>query len=201
MREPENIRAVEALNIDYMGFIFYPRSPRFVRDNAAAMEAICRCGKKKVGVFVNETAENILQKAELYRLDYLQLHGTESPGICGFLNAEGYRIIKSFSVGPAVDFEEANRYQGCVDYLLFDTKSAGYGGSGKRFEWSLMHKYNGNIPFLLSGGLAPDCLQDIFLFNHPKFAGVDLNSGFEISPALKDVEKLRDYSIKIRNYF
>lgn len=199
MREPENIREVEALDIDCMGFIFYPRSPRFVSDDATTLDAIRRCSRKKVGVFVDETAESIRQKAALYRLDYLQLHGAESPEICRALRTEGYGVIKSFSVGAITDIEKTDRYRENVDYLLFDTKSAGYGGSGERFDWSLLNEYTGNIPFLLSGGLSPDCLTDILRFRHPQFAGVDLNSGFEISPALKDVVKLRDFSTALRN--
>jgi phosphoribosylanthranilate isomerase len=200
MRNPENICAVETLDIDLMGFIFYPRSPRFVHGDAATIEAIRRCRKRKAGVFVDETPENMLETAALYRLDCLQLHGTESPDLCNFLRTKGYGIIKSFPVGSTAELENTDNYRTCVDYLLFDTKSAAYGGSGKRFDWSLLNGYAGNIPFLLSGGLSPDCLQDVLRFRHPRFAGIDLNSGFETSPALKDVEKLKDYLTNIQKH-
>lgn len=194
MCELENIRSVEAIDsVDFLGFIFYPLSPRHIADSKEMVDAVRRCGKKKVGVFVNETVENMLQKATLYRLDYLQLHGAESPDICSLLRAKGYGIIKSFSVGLTADFENADTYRGCVDYLLFDTKSAAYGGSGKRFDWTLLNKYNADIPFLLSGGLSPDCLQDILLFRHPQFAGVDINSGFEVSTGIKDAGKIKTF--------
>jgi phosphoribosylanthranilate isomerase len=192
MREPENIRAVEAIDgVDFMGFIFYPPSVRFVSDSREVMDAVRQCKKTKVGVFVNETVENMLQKAELYRLDYLQLHGAESPDTCSLLRAAGYGVIKTFAVGATAGFENVNTYRGCVDYLLFDTKTAGYGGSGQRFDWSLLNAYNGDIPFLLSGGLSPDSVQDIRHFRHPQFAGIDLNSGFEISPGIKNIDDLR----------
>jgi phosphoribosylanthranilate isomerase len=194
LREPENIRAVESINgVDFMGFIFYPPSPRHVSGSKEIIDAVRQCRKKKVGVFVNETVENMLQKAELYRLDYLQLHGAESSDTCGLLRAKGYGVIKAFSIASASDFETVDSYDGRVDYLLFDTKSAAYGGSGKRFDWTLLNSYGADIPFLLSGGLSPDCLHDLLSFRHPQFAGVDINSGFEVSPGIKDVELIKGF--------
>jgi phosphoribosylanthranilate isomerase len=194
LREPENIRALEAVcDIDFMGFIFYPPSKRYLSDNREVIDAVRRCGKKKVGVFVNETVENMQRKAELYCLDYLQLHGAETPGACDALRTEGYGVIKTFSIASASDFETADSYRGCVDYLLFDTKSAAYGGFGKRFDWTLLNKYNTDIPFLLSGGLSPDCLQDILSFRHHQFAGLDINSGFELSPGIKDAKLIKGF--------
>jgi phosphoribosylanthranilate isomerase len=199
MRDPENIRALESTKeVDFMGFIFYPPSPRHVTDSRDVIEAVRRCGKKKVGVFVNETVENMLQKAELYRLDCLQLHGEESPDTCGLLRAAGYGVIKSFPIGSNAGFEDTDAYRGSADYLLFDTKSAVCGGSGKRFDWSLLGGYDGDVPFLLSGGLSADCLHDILLFRHPWFAGVDINSGFELAAGIKDIEKIKAFTSELR---
>ena len=191
MREPENIKDVEALDVDFLGFIFYSGSPRYVGDSRESLEIIRGCLKPKVGVFVNETFDNIINKTELCKLDYLQLHGNETPDLCGELQQRGYSVIKSFSIETADDFKITENYSGCCDYFLFDTKCTGYGGSGQRFDWSLLDEYKGQTPFLLSGGLAPDCAGDIKQLKHPMFIGIDLNSGFEISPAKKDIDKLK----------
>lgn len=197
MKEAENIRQVGNLDIDFIGFIFYPKSPRYISDNKETIETIHFLNLKKVGVFVNETAEKMLENTQKFRLDFLQLHGSESPEICRFLRAEGYGVIKSFLIGSADDFDGTGAYRDSVDYLLFDTKSDIYGGSGRRFDWSMLDRYKGETPFLLSGGLSPDYRQDISGIKHPRFAGIDLNSGFEIAPGLKDVEKLQQFIQKI----
>lgn len=203
MRDPENIRALERLDIHMMGFIFYPGSPRYVPDGGCTDEVMLRCGKKKVGVFVNETPDVITVKAKRYHLDYIQLHGSESPGTCERLHRMGYAVIKAFPIAVGADFRLTDDYTSApcgVDYLLFDTKGLLHGGSGKRFDWSLLDEYKGNTPFLLSGGLTPDCADDIRRMCHPMFAGIDLNSGFETSPARKDIGKLKDFIDTIRNH-
>ena len=205
MREPENIREVEMLDVDCLGFIFYDKSPRYVPENQEYIEAIRHCKKNKVGVFVNETLEKMLYKGKLFQLNALQLHGNETPEMCGLLRQNGYSVIKTFSITSIVDFQQpidpfqqTERYRNCCDYFLFDTQCAGYGGSGKRFDWSLLDAYQGDTPFLLSGGLTPDCAADIKRLNHPRFAGIDLNSGFELHPAMKDTVKLKDFIRKAR---
>ena len=199
MREQENIRDVETLDVDFLGFIFYSKSSRYV--DAKSLEAIRKCTKPKVGVFVNEVFGDILDKAKLYNLDYLQLHGNETSDLCGELQQRGYSIIKAFSIASADDFKSVGDYSDCCDYFLFDTKCAGYGGSGQRFDWSLIDEYKGSVPFLLSGGLNSDCCEDLIRLNHDKFAGIDLNSGFEASPAMKDVGRLRDFIESIRKHY
>ena len=198
MRDAENIRKAEALEVDLLGFIFYSKSARHISQDRESVEVIRRCTKPKVGVFVNETIDNISDKAELYKLDYLQLHGSETPDMCKKLRQRGYSVIKAFSIASADDFKSVENYSGCCDYFLFDTKCAGYGGSGMRFDWSLLDEYNGTTPFLLSGGLTPDCFDELNLLEHPMFAGIDLNSGFEVSPAMKDVDKLRVFISQFR---
>jgi phosphoribosylanthranilate isomerase len=205
MRDPENLRRIEALEVDYVGFIFYRQSSRCIFGHEASVEeAIRRCGKNKIGVFVNETPERILPVAESYRLNGVQLHGEESPATCLALRKAGYTVIKAFPVaaaggGAAEDFARRTEvYAPCADYFLFDTKCAGYGGSGLRFDWSLLDRYRGGTPFLLSGGLAPTHLPELLSLKHPQFAGIDLNSGFETAPALKNLETLSDFIHKIR---
>ena len=198
MRDAENVRNVENLDVNFLGFIFYSGSPRYVGDNSDSLDVVCKCTKSKVGVFVNELFDFIYDKAELCKLDYLQLHGKETPDLCRELRQLGHSVIKAFSIASADDFKSMENYSGCCDYFLFDTKCVGYGGSGQRFDWSLLDEYNGATPFLLSGGLTPDCFDDLSRLVHPKFAGIDLNSGFEVSPAMKDVDKLRVFISQVR---
>ena len=147
MREPENIRAIENTGADWIGFICYERSPRFVADTPAYLP----CHAKRVGVFVNAGFDTITARAEALRLDYVQLHGTESPELCLELRCHGFHLIKAFAPRTPADLEQTIPYLPLCDYLLFDTPSAGHGGSGKAFDWSLLRFYLGDVPFLLSG--------------------------------------------------
>jgi phosphoribosylanthranilate isomerase len=194
-----NLRRVSMLDIDYVGFIFYGGSARCVPEGREAVEMIRRCEKHKVGVFVNETTDDMLAKAETYCLDSLQLHGRESPETCVALRTAGYGVIKTFAIASAGDFARTADYAGAAGLFLFDTKCAGYGGSGIRFEWTLLDSYQGTTPFLLSGGLTPASLHDLLGLKHAQFAGIDLNSGFETSPAIKDINKLKHFIHNIRN--
>lgn len=189
MREPDNIRAVEQIGVDWMGFIFFPHSNRYVSHCPAYLPEHC----KRIGVFVNETPSVILQKAEEFGLHYIQLHGKEAPEECLILKRAGLGIIKVFSISEISDLKSVTCYEGVCDYFLFDTACPGYGGSGKAFDWSILSAYQGSIPFLLSGGLKPDNLYLLKDFQHPAWAGIDLNSGFEIYPGKKDVEVLSTF--------
>ena len=195
MREAKNIEAVEQLGLDWMGFIFYPPSPRYVD------EAISYLPKqmKRVGVFVNSSYPEIVIKAKKFGLTHLQLHGNESPSDCLSLHNEGYQVIKAISVKSAMDLNQTTIYESCVDYFLFDTKTKLKGGSGEQFDWGILSKYQGNTPFLLSGGIGPDSVEKLKEFSHPKLVGYDLNSQFEIVPGLKDITKLTAFTIAIKN--
>ena len=138
-----------------------------------------------------------METAVAYRLDYLQLHGNEPPELCQALREQGFSIIKAFSVSAIADLEKTNDYENCADFFLFDTKCANYGGSGMQFDWSVLFSYQGKTPFLLSGGIHPGSVEAIKNFEHPRFTGIDLNSGFEIEPGLKDVEKLEEFLGKL----
>ncbi len=189
MRESENILAVEALGIDMMGFIFYGKSPR----NVESLPSHMPCPVKRVGVFVNENSETIEQRKKEFALDFVQLHGSESPEFCAEISELGVKIIKAFSVDENFDFTLTESYCEACDIFVFDTKCSGYGGSGEQFDWSLLSGYQGTTPFLLSGGIAEDSLPSLQRFSHPQLAGYDLNSRFESSPAVKQVEKLNHF--------
>ena len=191
MREAENIREVEALGIDMMGFIFWPKSSRYVSERPAYLPTQC----KRVGVFVNEDVKKVKHIAEDYALDFIQLHGSESPEQISHLSplASHLSIIKAFNIATKEDLKATKPYEGIVDYFLFDTKAQLPGGTGKQFDWSVLANYIGNTPFLLSGGIGPDDAERVKAFNHPKCVGFDLNSKFEVEPALKDIQKLKTF--------
>lgn len=197
MREAGNIRAVEQLDIDWMGFIFYPHSPRHVACEADA-EAVRRCRRKKIGVFVDAGIDEMVATAIRCGLDCVQLHGHESPETCRAMQTRGYPVIKAFHIAVADDLTKTKTYESAASFFLFDTKCAGYGGSGQRFDWSVLYAYDGRTPFILSGGIAPGCMDELLQFRHPALAGMDLNSGFELAPAMKDTVALAAFVEKIR---
>lgn len=194
MRDPENIRAVEQAGADWMGFIFYPKSPRYVEVCPNYLPEQC----KRVGVFVNEPLEHIIRKAGEYRLNYVQLHGQEGPGTCRKLQEAKLKVIKAFSVAEELGTMSLDRYEGCCDYFLFDTACPTHGGSGKAFDWNLVYSYRRETPFLLSGGINPQSLEALSQFEHPRWAGIDLNSGFETAPAVKDAALLHTFIKQVK---
>lgn len=199
MREPENIEKVAQLGVDMMGFIFYPKSPRFASQSVARTAAdknVCR-----VGVFVNESVELISDKNHQFDLDAVQLHGNESRELCEQLHEQNglLKVIKAISVSTAGDIQKYKEYVGAVDYFLFDTKCKTVGGSGQQFDWQVLENYDGDVPFILSGGIGPEDVERISNFHHPKCIGIDLNSKFEMEPGLKDVEMLKTFLENIEN--
>lgn len=196
MRDADNIREVEALGIDMMGFIFWTKSARYVRERPAYLPTQC----KRVGVFVNEDTETIRQMAYDYALDFIQLHGSESPDDIRALRADGSFaavIIKAFNIATADDLSQTTAYEGIADYFLFDTKGKSAGGNGEKFDWSILDNYAGDTPFLLSGGIGPDDADRVSAFRHPQCVGIDLNSRFETAPGLKDVTALRQFLLRL----
>ena len=199
MREADNIREVENLltlnskfSTIWMGFIFWPKSSRYVSEIPSYLPTRC----KRVGVFVDASIDDILQHIADYGLDMVQLHGHESPdyirqlgSVCG----DAITIIKALNIATTDDLEKAEPYEGIADYLLFDTKGKSVGGNGEKFDWSVLESYHGETPFLLSGGIGPDDAERVKKYSHPRYIGIDLNSRFESSPALKDIEKLKKF--------
>jgi phosphoribosylanthranilate isomerase len=199
LKYPDNIAAVVATGVDMTGFIFYDKSPRYCNPGpelAAINTPI------KIGVFVNASFNDITSVAALCRLDMAQLHGDESPDFCRRLAASGLGIIKALPVAGPADIGRANDYAGAVRYILFDTRCEGYGGSGRSFNHSMLLRYEAPTPFLISGGLRPESLEGLREFARiapASFAGVDLNSGFETSPGMKDAAALQAFVPAIKN--
>lgn len=189
MRDGDNIRTVEALDVDYIGFIFYPKSPRYVEQAPSYLPE----RQKRVGVFVNADIDEVLSTAATYGISTIQLHGNESPHICRLLKESGYHVIKAFQISCKEDLTKTFPYQQVCDYLLFDTKSDSYGGTGQSFNWEVLQHYDGDTPFLLSGGIGINTLPALKDFAHPRCAGFDLNSKFEVEPGLKDVLLIQQF--------
>lgn len=213
MRDAENISELVMLKPNYIGFIFYDKSKRFV---TSFPEVEIPAEIKKAGVFVNETIHSIIKIVKENRLDAIQLHGNESPEYIKelkkamfyserseeFIRSEILRftqhdnsieIFKAFSVDDDFDFSITEPYQNVCDYLLFDTKGKEYGGNGVKFNWQVLDNYIGKIPFLLSGGISKEDVFEIKKISHKAFAGIDINSGFEIEPALKNIENIKEF--------
>lgn len=199
MREADNIRQVEALGIDWLGFIFWPKSSRFVHERPAYLPA----SAKRVGVFVDADIEVVRETAAAYCLDIIQLHGKESPSYIKQLRSlfsdHVAVIVKAFNIATPEDLKQTEPYEGATDYFLFDTKAKMVGGNGTQFDWTVLNDYQGNTPFILSGGIGPDDAEKVKAFHHPMLAGIDLNSRFETVPAHKDVNLLRTFIETIKN--
>jgi len=221
MRNSGNIQELVKLSPDFIGFIFYGKSKRFVTDfpKVSIPKSI-----KKVGVFVNETIENVIDLVLKNELDAVQLHGDETPEFCKELNrlvAERSRsdsklypkvvsipinhpiqIIKAFSIDENFDFSATKEYEQYCDLFIFDTKGKGYGGTGLKYDWSILKNYIGETPFLLSGGIGENDAQSILSFLRKQESnqciGVDLNSGFEDLPGVKNIEKLQVFKRQLK---
>ena len=228
MRDARNIREVSQLGVDMIGMIFYPKSPRYVEmqsshagiipdyakedigasdSSGSSSESVSTSSKSpaRVGVFVDDMVQNIVTRVVNYHLDYVQLHGNEPREMCENLRSTldpdirpGIKIIKAISVSDASDIQKYKEYVGAVDLFLFDTKCKTVGGSGRQFDWQVLEQYDGEVPFLLSGGIGPDDASRLHAFHHPKCIGIDLNSRFEIEPGVKDVEKLKGFLNEIQ---
>ena len=186
----DNFADVVALKPDFAGLIFYQKSPRFVELSQEPVLKQKLTDVKKVGVFVNADKDYILGKVSEYNLNLVQLHGNESPELCAEIR-KSLPVIKAFGISSESDLQSAEKYAQYVDYLLFDTKTKGYGGSGVKFDWQMLQNVNISQKFLLSGGISLDDLEDIKALKINNLVGVDLNSRFEDAPGLKNIEKLK----------
>ena len=200
-REPEKVNSVALLGVDYIGFIFYTGSPRNVGDMTSEITGSLPQGVKPVGVFVNASKEEILRIVDKYIFKTVQLHGNETPEFCMSLRQKGLEVIKAIRVPEAVSanfFSGLKEYEGHVDLFLFDTAGKKAGGNGIKFDWDILKDYDLDIPYLLSGGISP---QDAELLkgNLPKKCmGIDINSKFEYSPGIKDMDKLECFITQLR---
>ena len=193
MRNPENIKMVSDLKHDYMGFIFYPPSKRYV-GSEFPVSTIDQVDStiKKIGVFVNEDLDTISKLHKKYKLDYVQVHGDETAEYCSKLSKKGVRIIKAFRIDNTFDFEQTKAFKPYCDFFLFDTKGALYGGNGTRFNWEILKNYDNETPFFLSGGIAYVDIPAIQQMKHLNIESIDINSKFEIEPGLKDEIRLTE---------
>lgn len=201
MRDRDNIDAIASLGPDYMGFIFYSKSPRYIGNNYSAENIHhISCSIKKTGVFVNASEQEISKAVTRFELDAVQLHGSESVELCLMVKQMGVEVIKAFQVDEEFDFFDLKAYTEVCDYYLFDTKTKYFGGSGHKFDWNILNKYDNNKPIFLSGGITINDIEDIMNLQHLNIYAVDINSRFEKEPALKDVEMVSDFIQKIKNY-
>ncbi|MBI1191571.1 MAG: phosphoribosylanthranilate isomerase [Bacteroidetes bacterium] len=192
MRDPENIAGLQRLSgVQWMGMIFHAASPRAF--NRAQLPAVLLdTAIQRVGVFVDQPLEAVRATARNFKLHRVQLHGSESPEYCRELCRE-WPLIKAFRVDAKVDWDRIAAYGDSCSHFLFDTAGPQPGGNGQRFDWSLLSGYSGPTPFLLAGGIGPGDASRLQAFQHPNWAGIDLNSGFEIRAGLKDLMQLEHF--------
>ena len=202
MRDAQNIREIEALGVDMIGFHFCPGSPRDVTVKPAYLPQQA----KRAGVFCNADVDFIVQKVEEYGLDYIQLHGDEDLAYVTSLHRQLQergdrqpRVVKAIQVASRSQVLKAMMWDGYVDGIMFETLNRNFGGSGIAFDWSLLSSYRGRTPFFIAGGIAPDSIDALLEFEHPQWLGINLNSCFETAPAVKDVALVKEFVRKFRS--
>lgn len=196
LTDGKQIKSLEEMGVDYTGLIFFEGSPRYVEKGSNSIPA--PAGSKRIGVFVNEKQDLISRKIEQYQLKAVQLCGEEDPELCSALMRD-VEVIKVVHVGDADDVRRMRRYEGHCDYFLLDTRSDKYGGSGKKFDWAVLAENKIIQPFFLSGGIDEDDFDAIASIQHPLLYGVDINSRFETSPGIKDINKVERFIKKIKS--
>lgn len=192
MKDQPNLDAVSALKLDYIGNIFFSKSPR-------NLNTVVNTPVTKVGVFVNEELKAMADRIADNGLSVIQLHGGESNAICKAVKALGVEVWKVFSVGENFNFSELHNYPD-ADMFLFDTKTENHGGAGKKFNWSVLDQIDRETPkaYFLAGGIGPEDVQEIKNLELDKLVGLDLNSKFEIEPGIKDVQLLKEFLNELR---
>ncbi|MDG1054290.1 MAG: phosphoribosylanthranilate isomerase [Flavobacteriaceae bacterium] len=195
MREPDNIAALSALQPDYMGFIFWAPSSRYVSEATPVLDKSI----KKTGVFVDASVDYIQSSISTHQLQAIQLHGEETPSYCQLVQGFGVEVIKAFSVKDAFDFSILEAYENSCDFFLFDTKGALPGGNGYTFDWSLLKEYPSQKPFFLSGGIGLENTQEIkeLLNTDLPLYAIDVNSKFELAPGLKKIKDITQFKNKL----
>ncbi len=195
------LEELDKMGIDFAGLIFYEKSPRYALSKLRSkVVASLTLQLHTVGVFVNASENDIMTQIELYELDYVQLHGSETPTFCNHISNH-VKVIKAFRIDEQnshIDWM-VKPYEEVCDFYLFDKGSAGiYGGTGKKFNWHLLEKATIGKNFFLSGGIGSDDVEDVKKFSHPYFYGVDINSRFETEPGIKDMEMINQFVKELR---
>ena len=193
MKQASNIASVAELQPDYLGFIFYQKSPRFISDVSAELIKYVPASIKTVGVFVNEDLQIVKQYIIKYNLKAVQLHGEEVVDYCAELKNIGVEIIKAFGINEEFDFNQLEPYLSVIDYFLFDTQTPAHGGSGKVFDWRLLDNYSFQKPYFLSGGIDLAQVKEIKNITDKRLYAIDVNSKFEVEPGVKDIEKVKEF--------
>lgn len=193
MTQAANIAAVASLQPDYLGFIFYQKSPRWISEVSAELIKYVPSSIQTTGVFVNEEVEVVKTHILKYNLKAVQLHGEESPAYCLEIKSTGAVVIKAFGINEAFDFSRLDTYLEAVDLFLFDTQTLAHGGSGRAFDWTLLENYHLEKPYFLSGGISMNHIKEIKKIKDQRLYAIDVNSKFEISPGQKDVEQLKEF--------
>ncbi|NND93614.1 MAG: phosphoribosylanthranilate isomerase [Flavobacteriales bacterium] len=189
----EQLEELDTIDVDMIGRIFYPSSPRSMQNLERT-----RTKKPQVGVFVNAETDYIMKQIQIHRFHRVQLHGSESLEQVEILRFNGVEVIKAISLADEFPQAEVEYYSGSVDYFLFDTKGLNPGGNGQAFNWKLLDEYQEKTPFFLSGGIGPGHANAIKKFSHPALFAIDINSGFEIKPGLKDIKKIKTFLNEIQ---
>ncbi|MDZ7738032.1 MAG: phosphoribosylanthranilate isomerase [Bacteroidales bacterium] len=198
LREKENIERISAMRPHYIGLIFYKRSPRYAGDRLRPEHLDSVQGTTgKVGVFVNERVKVVIETVTRYGLDAVQLHGDETPGYCSDLKDKGIEVIKAFYPDSDNDFKRIKDYNAVCDYFLFDSRGRGRGGSGKKFNWDILSKYDLEKQYFLSGGIGPHDAETIRQISDKYLYAIDINSRFEKEPGLKDVNLISEFINKL----
>lgn len=203
LNDERNILEVASLSPDYMGFIFYEKSPRYAGNLKKKIFNEISSDIFKTAVFVNESIETIISIVDDLQLDCIQLHGNEDPYYCEELKffMPAVQLLKAVSVATAEDVLSLDSYDDVCDFILFDTKTENFGGSGVKFNHFLLSYYEGDLPFFVSGGLGPEDIDNLngLKEEYEKMYAVDLNSKFEISPGIKDISQLEKAILSLRN--
>lgn len=201
MKNLENIQEISTLEPDFLGFIFWEPSKRYC--NLDSLPILPK-SIKKIGVFVNAYFYDIIEKVNQYKLDFVQLHGNESPTLCKDLKEENITIIKAFSIDEDFDFSILKRYENHVDYFLFDTKGKLPGGNGTTFNWKILEKYNYNKLFFISGGIRLNQTNELKDFFNKEVSkkcyAIDVNSQFETEAGIKDRNELKQFQQQLNTF-
>ena len=199
LNDPLNVTAISETGVDFIGYIFYRGSVRFVGELPdKKLFSNVKNRIKRVGVFVNEDPVKVKELAEYASLDLIQLHGNESVSYCASLKDDGLKIIKTFGVGNDFDPGETDLYSEVCDFFLFDARQEKHGGAGKKFEWGLLKNYPFVKPFFLSGGIGPEDVDITPGVLNRQFFAIDINSRFEISPGIKDAGSVKNFINEIK---
>lgn len=195
MTLPEQMTAVR--NADYIGMIFHEPSPRHVL--RAHIDRMPMSTPARVGVFVDYSIKSILELSKVYKLSVIQLHGKETPDFCQKVLDSGLDCWKAISVENEIDLQQIGHYENVVSRIVLDTRTPSYGGSGSKFDWSVLNSYRYKVPFMLAGGIGPEDAEFLSNYKHPALIGFDINSKFEISPGIKDITLVNKFISKIKS--